>query len=103
MVSFTAHILGHKLYCLEEGLDFLFALQSSPVLDVFDLSQVGRHPLFQVNVAKPHDCLLTQLTFLASELNFVVMQPLEACVNIIAMFIAFAVYEDVLLDDQHIL
>ena len=54
-------------------------------------------------MAKPHDCLLTQVTFIASEPNFVVMQPLEACVNIIAMFVAFAVYEDVLLDEQHIL
>ena len=85
------------------GLDFLFFLWSSPSLDVFDLSLVGRHPLFRVYVAKPHDCWFTQLAFLASELNSIVIQPLEACIRILVVLVTFVLYKDVVLDDQYTL
>ena len=88
---------------LEEGLDFLCVLWSSSVLDVYDLSQVGRHPFSQVNVAKPHNCLCTQLSFLASDPNSILMQPLGTGIKILVMFVTLAVYEDVVLDNQHAL
>ena len=62
----------HKLYCLEKGFYLLLSLGAFHALDVFNFYRICCHTLLQVDMAKPHKGLLTEIAvlFLKSDAIF---------------------------------
>ena len=71
------HELRTKLYCLEEGFDLGLILGYRPLLDMRHLLRVWRHTLLGEDVAEPFYFWLAEITFLLSEAEAILVQPLE--------------------------